>query len=188
MNSPRTEAIHTAQEWLTLRPVYLDTETTGIGPGDEIIEIGIIDEAGAVLFESLVRPVGRVSPEAFRTHAIGDAMLSSAPRWMTVWPQVAAVLTGRAVCIYNADFDLRIIQQTHARYKMRWVEPEGASFICAMKLYAQYYGEWNSKTMNYRWQSLDNARRQCGLSLPNAHRSVADCLLTRALLHYLADQ
>jgi len=29
-----------------LHPVYLDTETTGTGPADEVIEIGIVDEDG----------------------------------------------------------------------------------------------------------------------------------------------
>lgn len=188
MNSPRTEAIRIAQSRLLQNPVYLDTETTGVGPVDEIIEIGIVDEGGAVLFESLVKPVGRVSPEAFRMHGIGESLLASAPRWMAVWPKVEAVLANRVVCIYNAEFDLRLLQQTHGKYKMRWSEPEGASFFCAMKLYAQYYGEWNPRSMNYRWQSLDNARRQCRIGLPDVHRAVSDSLLTREVLHFMANQ
>ena len=186
MNSPRTEAINTARARLAQHPVYLDTETTGVGPGDEIVEIGIINEDGAVLFETLVKPVGQISLEARRMHGLSEDMLASAPRWMVVWPKVEAVLAGRTVCIYNADFDLRMVQQTHAKYKMRWSVPEGTSFFCAMKLYAQFYGEWNPRTGDYRWQSLDNAARQSRILLPNSHRAVADCLLTRALLHYIA--
>jgi DNA polymerase-3 subunit epsilon len=187
MNLPRTEAIHIAQAKLELHPVYLDTETTGTGPTDEIIEIGIVDDEGTVLFNSLVKPVGKVAPDARHLHNISDEMLATAPRWMVVWPKMEAVLAGRTVCIYNADFDLRMMQQTHAKYKMRWLLPEGTSFFCLMKLYAQFYGERNYKTGDYRWQSLDNAAKQCMIPLPNAHRSIADSLLARALLRHMAD-
>jgi DNA polymerase III epsilon subunit-like protein len=57
-----------------------------------------------------------------------------------------------------------------------------------MKLYAQFRGEANSRTRGYRWHSLDDARAQCGLDLPNAHRARADTLLARALLLWLAGQ
>jgi len=188
MNSSRTEAMHIAQAKLELHPIYLDTETTGTGPADEVIEIGIVDEDGKVLFESLVRPVGKVSPDARRMHGISDEMLATAPRWIVVWPKVEAVLAGHTVCVYNADFDLRMLQQTHAKYKIRWSMVGETSFFCVMKLYAQYYGEWNARTGGYRWQSLENAGRQCKISLPNAHRTIADSLLTRALLHHMASQ
>jgi DNA polymerase-3 subunit epsilon len=188
MNSPRTEAIQIARSKLEMRPVYLDTETTGIGPADEVIEIGILDEDGTVLFESLVKPTGIISPDARRVHGIRDDDVASAPRWMTLWPQVQSVLSGRIVCVYNADFDQRLLQQTHAKYKIRWFLPEDTSFFCVMKLYAQFYGERNYKTGGYRWHSLDVAGRQCRLIQPNTHRAIDDCRLTRALLHYMAEQ
>jgi DNA polymerase-3 subunit epsilon len=179
------EAIQTARTKAALRPVYLDTETTGSGPTDEIVEIGIVDDDGGTIFESLVKPVGKVSEEARRAHGISDEMLAGAPRWMHVWPKVEAILNGRVVAIYNADFDLRLMQQSHAKYKMRWAFP-GEAF-CVMKLYARFYGEYNPRTMDYKWQSLENAGKQCGIALPNAHRSTADALLTRAVLHFMAE-
>ncbi len=185
MQSARTEVIQIARQKVGLSPLYLDTETTGSGPNDEVIEIGIIDDNGEVVFESLVKPVGKVSEEARRVHGISDEMLATAPRWMHVWPKVEAVLASKEVAIYNADFDLRLMQQTHAKYKMRWVFP-GQAF-CVMKLYARFYGEWNARTRDFRWQSLENAAKQCKIDLPNAHRGVADTLLTRALLHYMAE-
>lgn len=187
MNSPRTEAIHIAQTILNSHPVYLDTETTGTGPTDEVIEVGIVDDDGTVLFESLVKPIGKVAPDARRLHNITDEMLTSAPRWMVVSPTVEKILGRRTVCVYNADFDLRLIQQTHAKYEKRRFLPEGTKFFCVMKLYAQFYGEWNLRTGGYRWQSLDIASRQCKITLPNAHRVIADSLLTRALLHHMAE-
>jgi DNA polymerase III epsilon subunit-like protein len=41
-----------------VRTVFLDLETTGLDPRtDEIVEIGILDEDGRVLLDTLVRPV-----------------------------------------------------------------------------------------------------------------------------------
>lgn len=34
--------------------VYLDTETTGLGPDAEIVDIAVVDQAGRVLLNSLV--------------------------------------------------------------------------------------------------------------------------------------
>lgn len=186
MNQARQEAIQIAKSKLPLHPLYLDTETTGSGPNDEIVEVGVVDDDGNVVFESLVKPIGKISADALRVHGINDEMLANAPRWMHVWPKLEAVLANKAVGIYNAEFDLRLMQQTHTHYKMRWHFP-GEAF-CIMKLYARFYGEWNPRTMDYKWQSLENAGKQCGIALPNTHRGVADTLLTRAILHYMGQQ
>ena len=55
-----------------------------------------------------------------------------------------------------------------------------------MKLYAEFRGVWDTRRGSYRLHSLADAGRDCRISLPNAHRSTADTLLTRAVLHYVA--
>ena len=186
--SARSEAIATAQAWIEKNPVYLDTETTGIGPHDNIVEIAVIDQGGNVLVDTLVKPMGKISPEAMAVHQITDEMVASAQRWGEVWPEIEAVLTNRVVGIYNADFDLRMMQQSHTRNWMQWKNPAGMEVFCIMKLYAQFYGQWNARRGNYRWHSLDNARKHARIALPNSHRATDDTLLTRALLNYMASQ
>jgi DNA polymerase-3 subunit epsilon len=186
--SARKEAIQTARKWIAQQPVYIDTETTGIGPADVIVEISIIDHTGAALVDTLVRPVGSISPEAMAVHGISNEMVREARRWDEIWPEVEAALSNRAVGIYNADFDLRMLQQTHQKNWLRWANPQGVQFFCIMKLYAQFYGEWNHRRGGYRWQSLDAAGKQCGIALPNSHRAKDDTLLTRAVLGYMAQQ
>ena len=95
-----------------------------------------------------------------------------------------ALLVGRLVVIYNAEFDLRMMQQSHARYRLPW--KERLNTFDLLKLYAEFRGEWDPKRRSYRYHSLANAGQQCGISLPNAHRTTADTLLTRALLHHIA--
>ncbi|HSB67558.1 MAG TPA: 3'-5' exonuclease [Anaerolineales bacterium] len=182
----RSTAILEARALLESNPVYLDTETTGMHFTSEVIEIGIIDDQGQVLFDQLVRPRGKMDPAAGRVHGITLEMLVGAPTWEQVWPQAEAVLAGKRIGVYNVEFDLRLMKQTHLRSWLTWSLPE-ANFFDIMKLYARFHGDWDPIRKSYRYQSLEIAGRQCGIRLPNAHRAVDDCHLTRALLHYMAD-
>ena len=182
----RREAIAKAQIELKRRPIYLDTETTGLKEYDQIVEIGVIDSDGTVLLESLVRPTGKIPADVTLIHGITDELVKSAPVWPEIWPQVEAILTERRVAIYNADFDLRLMQQSHRAHGLLWSAPVNP--LCIMKLYAQFRGDWNSRTRAFRWYSLEDARWQCHLVLPNSHRARADALLARAVLEYIAAQ
>jgi DNA polymerase III subunit epsilon len=183
----RREAIATAQIKVNRQPVYLDTETTGLNATDQIVEICLIDSDGRCLFESLVKPTGQIPLEATRVHGITSAMVADAPAWREVWPQVESALTGRPLGIFNAEYDLRLMEQSHRVHGLDWSTPACTPF-CIMKLYAQFRGEWDARRGAYRWQSLENARLQCRLELPNAHRARADALLARAVLQFMAQQ
>ncbi len=182
----RRSAILEAKALIESNPLYLDTETTGMHFTSEVIEIGIIDDQEQVLFDQLVRPRGKMDPAAGRVHGISLEMLASAPTWEQVWPKAESILTGKRVGLYNAEFDLRLMRQSHNHAWLTWVLPE-SNFFDIMKLYARFYGDWDPFHKSFRYQSLEIAGRQCGIRLPNAHRAVDDCLLTRALLHYMAD-
>ena len=121
-------------------------------------------------------------------HGITDEMVQDASRWPEVWDGIESVLSGRLVGIYNADFDLRMMVQSHQVNWMQWAQPKGMEVFCIMKLYAQFHGRWNSRRGNYQWQSLEAAGQQCGIPLPNSHRAKDDNLLTQAILLYMAEQ
>jgi len=167
--------------------VYLDVETTGTRHTDEIIEVGIVDHDSKTLVDTLVKPSRSIPWEATRVHGITDEKVLNAPTWPQAWPQVEAALADRVVGIYNAEFDLRLLEQSHQRYGMPWRAPHTDHF-CIMKLYAQFVGEWDDYRKHYRWHRLEQAARQSGLTLANTHRAVDDALLARALLHYMARQ
>jgi DNA polymerase III subunit epsilon len=183
--TPRQLAIEQAREILNAKPVYLDTETTGLDRSDEIIEISIVDHDGQTLFESLVKPSQPIPPASTQVHGIHNEDVQNARAWPIVWTQVQNVLRGRKVVIYNVEFDVRLMQQSHGRYRLPWNYKIDA--VDLLKLYAQFRAEWDSNRRSYRYHSLANAGKQCGISLPNAHRATADTLLTRAVLHYIAD-
>ena len=138
----RRAAVLRAQEEIKCRPVYLDTETTGLDKADQIVDICVVDDDGNVLVDSLVKPKGPIPLEVIRIHGITDEMVQDAPTWPAIWPQVEAALAGRRVAIYNAEFDVRLMKQSHRACRLPWRQTDLNAF-CIMQLYAQFHGEWD---------------------------------------------
>jgi DNA polymerase III epsilon subunit-like protein len=180
MHNPiRSTAIQKARQLWVAQPVFLDTETTGLGESAEIIEISIVNHDGNVLLDSLVRPRRSIPFDAIQVHGITDEMVRSAPTWMHVWPQVETLLAERSVGIYNAEFDLRMMRQSHQGIGMPWRRFPGDAF-CVMRLYSDFFGA-------RKWQRLEDAGRQCRISLPNTHRAKDDTLLTLAVFKHMVE-
>jgi DNA polymerase-3 subunit epsilon len=188
MSASRAAAIRKAQQELALQPVYLDTETTGLQANDQIVELCILDAQGEALVDSLVRPTAPIPFVVTRIHGITNAMVRDAPTWAELWLTVAPLLVSYRIAIYNAEFDLRLMQQTHQLYGLNW-PGNLLSSVCIMQLYAQYVGQRGSHGY-FKMHSLSKALQQCQIQPPSesAHRAHADALASRALLHYLAAQ
>ncbi len=184
--SQRQSAIMAARQVIGKNPVYLDTETTGLEKTDEIVEISIIDETGNVLLDFLVKPLQPIPASATRIHGITNEMVQKAPAWPILWQQVRPLVLSKTIVAYNSDFDYRLIMQSHARYRLPW--KDNLTFFDLLKLYSQFRGDWDSVRRSWRYFSLEQAGRSANIALPNAHRSTADTLLTRELLHYIASQ
>lgn len=181
----RQQTAAEAQQILAQRPIYLDTETTGLNHRAEIIEIAILDHDGSTLLETLVKPRLPIPREVVRIHGITDYHVRNAPTWAEIWPQVESIIQQRLIGIYNAEFDLRMIDQCHKTARLD-CSIDGLTSFCIMKLYARFHGE--RRNNSFRWQSLANAATQCRLSLVNSHRAADDARLARAVLHHIAGQ
>ncbi len=182
----REQAIRIAKEMAALKPIFMDTETTGTDSLDVIIEIGIVDWDGTTLLDTLVKPNRPISQGASKVHGINEAHVAWSPDWKTIWPQVVEVLEGRVLGIYNAAFDLRMLRQSCGLTGIPWNPPYADDF-CVMELFARYYGEWNSKRGNYRWKNLDFAGKYFNLPEPNSHRAKDDAYLTKLVLEKMAE-
>ena len=184
-STARQNAILRSRQALSARPVYLDTETTGLDPKDEIVEISIVDEDGSLMLEKYVRPNQPIPYEASRIHGITDKDVKGAMQWPILWQTIRPLLAGRLIVMYNADFDVRMMKQSMTKYRLPWNEKFDTFDL--LKVYAEFRSEWDMKRQSYRYFSLDAAGKHSGIALPNAHRSSADSLLTRALLHHIAE-
>ena len=153
--------------------VFLDTETTGFSPaGDAIVEIGIVDDRGRVLLDTLVNPRRPIPWQARNVHGISDDMVRNQPTLEQIMPQVLTIVAGQQVVIYNAKFDAPFFPGRLSQAK---------EVACAMTHFARRLGGPNRKLafaadhVGHRWTG-------------NAHRALADALACRSVWLWLESQ
>jgi len=178
----RSEHRSDAQRLLAGGFVVLDTETTGLDSEAQIVSIGIIDHTGAVLLDTMVRPTIPIPDEVTAIHGITNEMVAGAPTMAQLYDQVRALLRGRTVVIYNAAFDLRLLEQSiKAHYKIIVNPPAawGMQTYCAMEAAKAYLNR-------ERWLSLTAAAEYFGLDTAGAHGAIADCRMTLGVIRGMA--
>lgn len=188
MNHPRPhdreQVIHWAQELMTQHFYILDTETTGLGAEDEIVQIAIVDKMGQCVLETLLRPRRPIPARVIAVHGISNERVVDAPTLRDIYIRLSALLAGATVVAYNADFDQRMVEQTCRAYGFPLVRP--ARWLCVMKAYARYYGQTRPRSRGYVWQSLSKACAQQQIQVQGAHTALGDVLMTLALLKKMA--
>lgn len=157
----------------------LDTETTGLDATAQVIQVAVVGPGGSTLLDTLVRPHGRIPPEAIAVHGITDDLVATAPTYPEVHVRLQEVLRGRIAICYNAAFDSRMLRQTAFRNE---VSPLANPWSCAMLMYAQYVGQRSRRGYGYRWLPLPR-----GPEYPSAkHQAIDDCLATLAVIQRMA--
>lgn len=176
--------------------IILDTETTGLGDDDEIVEIAIINQDGDVLIDTLVKPLKPVPDDVVKIHGISNAMLKDAPWWDVVAPRIAQAVipTVPHIVIWNKKFDIRLIEQTDRIHLPEVVTRRGPFFLtthnsthCAQIDYMQRYGQ-RKPDGTLKRQSLAAACEQLGIKQDKtkAHRALYDCQMTLEVIKALA--
>ena len=183
----KSVAAQWAREMLDGEFVIFDTETTGVETTDEIIQIGIIDHTGAVIFESKIKPEQSIQNSQY--HGITDDDVKDAPEFKAVYQQIADAMTGKLVLAYNYSYDRRMLEQVCRKHGLEM--PVFGGNGCAMEMFAQFHGEWNSYHGNYRWQKLRDALASFGLKHEDfgdaEHDAVTDAKATLAVIKKMAE-
>ncbi|MEO1290580.1 MAG: 3'-5' exonuclease [Chloroflexota bacterium] len=185
-SNPRDKS--TVQQWarqLYERPNFyvIDTETSGVGKNDEVVQIGVIDKHGEVVIDTLVKPTKRISQQVIDVHGITNEMLADAPDFFDIYTLLSTKLSGVPLIAYNMSFDWRLLQQTFALRKMPMFN--SGKRHCAMKQYAKFYGQRSRN--GYRWQKLGMAASQQGITVKDAHTALGDVRMTLALIQRMAE-
>ncbi|WP_221798531.1 DNA polymerase III subunit epsilon [Oceanobacter mangrovi] len=95
-----------------MRQVVLDTETTGIGEGHRILEIGCVEVIERKLtgrhFHKYINPQREIDPEAQAVHGISMEWLTetNAPFFGDVVDEFREFIDGAQLVIHNAAFDV----------------------------------------------------------------------------------
>ena len=170
----RVRAVKWAREQLTQKDwVILDTETTGLYDA-EIVEIAIIDRTEETLLDTLIKPSIPIPAEVTEIHGITDEMVATAPSFPTVYPRIVEVLKDKRVIIYNAEFDIKILNyccQLHSLPSLMLTKRSE----CLMEWAAQWVGNWSYYHKDYRY-----------VPLSGGHRALGDCLAAFELVKRMA--
>ena len=99
------------------RQVVLDTETTGLDPGQghRVIEIGCIELRNRRLterqFHVYLRPERAIDEGAIRVHGLTNEFLADQPRFAEIAEQFLEFVRGAELIIHNAPFDLGFLNR-----------------------------------------------------------------------------
>jgi len=165
---------------MTKRPIYYDTETTGVKPDkDRIIEIGAYDPVQDRTFESLINPECPIPPGATAIHHITDEMVQKAPSFAEVAKQFAEFCSGEVVLIaHNNDaFDKPFIEN---EFRRNDVEFPNWPFIDSLKFARKYRPDLPR-------HSLQHLREYHGIEANNAHRALDDVYILHQVFSELID-
>lgn len=183
MKSERGRSAMLAHTWLSQDPLFLDTETTGLGNAAQALEIGLVNARGDTIFHSRLKPTVSIEPAAFAVHGISEASLADAPSWPDIASQLQQLIVQRPLVIFNADFDMRILKQTASAHNDQADWLDTLMVYCAMRLSAGYYGATN----RYGTISLASAAGQAGLSWQGqAHSALVDAIMTAGVVSDIA--
>ena len=154
----------------------LDSETTGLTPPVQFVEIAIVDADAKILFAGTIRPVCPIEAGATRIHGHSARSLAGSPSFLEISPDLLEALWGKKVVVYNASYDRRVwdaeVRSLGARGALAGELPP---WECAMRRYSAYVGEPSKRGRN-RPQKLPG----------RDHSALGDALATLRLIEQMA--
>jgi DNA polymerase III epsilon subunit-like protein len=181
-------AAHWARQLLNDDFVILDTETTGLGIFDQVVQIAVIDKTGAVLLDTLIKPTRPIPQIAIGIHGITDAQVAGAPTFGEIYNSLLMAVGGKRVAIYNKNFDVEMLHQSEQLYHLEcdpsWacIGQEAWHLLAVwedvMIPYSDWVGEWSEYHGNNRWQKLPGGD----------HSALGDARATLAVIKKMAGE
>lgn len=162
------------------RPIYYDTETTGIkAEKDRIIEIAAYDPERDQTFEALINPGIPIPPEATAIHKITNEMVAEAPSSDQVLDRFKTFCEGEVVLIAhnNDNFDQQFLKWEFQRLGQEmpsWI------FLDTLKWARKYRPDLPRHTLQY-------LREIYGIPANNAHRALDDVIVLHRVFSLLLD-
>lgn len=147
----------------------VDTETTGFGKTDRILEIGIVLVDGNEIveeWETLINPERDISNS--NIHGITSDAVSLAPVFSEIVDEISTFLNNRIFVAHNISFDVRMLEQEFSRLG-RLVD-FGRGFC----------------TLQATRMKLEAACLRYGVNNASAHRALTDARATALILSQIS--
>lgn len=162
------------------RPIYYDTETTGVKPAkDRIIELAAYDVERDCTFCSFIYPEGPIPSESTAISGITDEMVKGAPLFKEIGPAFAEFCEGDVVLIAhnNDQFDKLFLENEYGR--------------CGYTMPNWRYFDTLKWSRKYRpdlpRHSLQFLREVFGIEANQAHRALDDVYILYQVATRLLD-
>jgi len=168
------------------QPVFIDTETTGLGRSAEFITFSAVDDLGNILLDVIGKPRLPSNPDATAIHGYTEDILATKEATVTYKSRITNLVTGRCLVAYNAPFDYRILSQSFqselSDEKHEYFNAPFLMVIDCMRLFAEFVG--SNKNIK-----LKTACEMCGIDTEGVkfHGSLADAEMTRKVFQYMAN-
>ena len=163
-----------------MKPIYYDTETTGVKAGkDRIIEIAAFDPTHERTFCTFINPECPIPAESTAICHITDQMVKDAPLIKEALQSFVEFCSGDVVLIaHNNDaFDQLFLQ---AEFKRAELTMPDWRFIDSLK--------WSRKYRNdLPRHSLQSLREVYGITANQAHRALDDVLVLHQVFSKMVD-
>jgi DNA polymerase-3 subunit epsilon len=148
-----------------MRQIVLDTETTGIGEGHKIIEIGCIELVNRKLtgrhYHQYVNPQRLVDPEALEVHGITDEFLQDKPIFAQIAHDFIEFIKGGQLVIHNAPFDVGFMDREFGLLRDYPKTKDICTVLDTLALARQIHpGQRNSLDALCRRYGIDNSHRE----------------------------
>jgi DNA polymerase-3 subunit epsilon len=163
-----------------LRPIYYDTETTGVKSGkDRIIEIAAYDPIENRSFVELINPECPIPKEASAIHHITDEMVKEAPTFKSIAEKFIQFCPANTVLIaHNNDaFDKLFLE---AEYKRVEVALPFFQYVDTLKWARKYRNDLPR-------HSLQFLRETYGFAANQAHRALDDVIILYQVFSVMID-
>lgn len=161
--------------------LFLDTETTGLGRHDEIIDIALVDIDENVIYQSFVKPNKPIPKSVTDLNGITNDMVADAPSLKDIYQHINDLCRDKTVVMYDADFCIRMMKQS-----LSSIDCPNINYFCLMKEYSEHWGKYDGHQQSYKWQKLISACTQQQIQIfdVEANRAVGDAILIKRLYKY----
>ncbi|UZK03710.1 DNA polymerase III subunit epsilon [Venatoribacter cucullus] len=149
-----------------MRQVVLDTETTGIGEGHRIIEIGCVEVIERKLtgrqYHVYIDPQRDIDPEAANVHGITNEWLQerNAPVFARVADEFREFIQGAELVIHNAPFDIGMMDAEFRRLNLSLTREFCGVLDTLLLAREMHPGARNSLDALCKRYDVDNSQRE----------------------------
>lgn len=206
----KNELIQHARHILENCYIY-DTETTGLGENDTIVEIAVISPAAlapgmGVLVSNIVKPLSPMNPAAFNVHGISEysaindgESISSVINYLH--QQMTPTDKDKFLASFNLQFDNRLLMQSAYKTGDLALCKKAAMLThkwrlnnrvpCIMELCNRWFSEhlvWKAETSQFVRLSLEKCLELAGIDrIGEAHSALSDAKAALALVQFIAE-